>query len=51
MNIKMLASKQNKGSSGFNSLPPKVQERIKYLVLIDFRAAKALYDQFSKEQF
>ena len=34
----------------FNTLDPQIQEQIKQLIVVDFKAAKELYDKYKKAQ-
>lgn len=34
----------------FNTLSPQIQEQIKQLIVVDFKAAKELYDKYKKAQ-
>jgi hypothetical protein len=37
-------------SNMFSTLSPQVQEQIKQLIVVDFKAAKALYEKHKKDK-
>ncbi len=45
MNLHLMATHKRTEKAGFDKLKPQIQEQIKHLLLVDFRAAKALYDK------